>query len=64
MKKVYYSQDIPSGFAIVVANDEEEARKLLDDKLKECGQPVFNYTLERVSRAEPVAMVFGGDDAP
>lgn len=63
MKKVYYSQDIPAGTAIVVANDEEEGAQLLLAELKRRGLPEVEFTLHRVPRAEPMAMIIGAEDA-
>lgn len=67
MKKVYYSKDFkgvnPVGVcAIVVANDEEEARTLLNAKLKEKGLPESEFTLNRVSRAEIGATIINDGD--
>lgn len=67
MKKVFYSKDFkgvhPVGVcAIVVANDEEEARTLLKAELKAKGLPESEFTLQRVSRAEVGAIIINNGD--
>lgn len=53
MKKVYYSTGLSVGTAIVIANDEDEARTLLIAELKiEPEQLPDTVKLTRVSRAE------------
>jgi hypothetical protein len=51
MKKVYYSKDFCAeahDVALIVANDEQEARELLKPHITTKAEP----TLHRVSRAE------------
>lgn len=66
MKKVYYSKDFKgvhlSGFAIVVANDEEEARTLLKAEIKAKGLPESEFTLNRVPRAQVGAIIVNDGD--
>jgi hypothetical protein len=68
MKKVYYSKDFkgkwPVGTAaLIVANDEEEARTLLKAKAQELGLPGDDkFTVHRVSRAEVGVIILHDGD--
>lgn len=67
MKKVYYSNDFkgrwPVGTAaLVVANDEAEARTLLQAELDKKGLPQSEFTLKRVSRAEVGVTILADGD--
>lgn len=63
MKKVYYSNSVPAGVVLVVANDEEEGTELVKAELARLGLPVTTFTLHRVSRAEVGVTVLVRDNA-